>query len=295
MAEVYTDQPPEEYTYEDFLADAALVSVGLVAALGPLANPFRVPGLSPQAWVDFLALIYPFVDDARRQISESARKFYDWERFQHYGPVEIDGQTMYPRSQVDLDNYFFDWFVEDMEEGRKNFVKENASEDNLATVLSLADKQAEMGGRRTILRAVDDDPQVVGWARVEGTENVGSCGFCAMLISRGPVYKESDYAGLDTDDKVEAVEIYRRAEESGDDSELMALMNRWHPNCDCKVVPVFDRRNWKGRDEYLRYEQLWVKHTKGLNGKDAVRAFRKAIESGYDEHHDAPAVLRPVA
>jgi hypothetical protein len=86
-----------------------------------------------------------------------------------------------------------------------------------------------------------------------------------MLISRGPVYKTADRAGQSP---------------AGVPEELMT---RWHPNCDCKVVPVFDIFNWPGRDQYLYYENLWAEVTKGYaggkNGGDKLKVFRSHLES----------------
>ncbi|MFD1047547.1 hypothetical protein ACFQ1S_19375, partial [Kibdelosporangium lantanae] len=69
--------------------------------------------------------------------------------------------------------------------------------------------------------------------------------------------------------------------EAGDPKALDELMTRWHPGCDCKVVPVFNRAAWPGRDACLRARQIWAQHTKGHTRMDnKLNAFRRAIERG---------------
>lgn len=105
-----------------------------------------------------------------------------------------------------------------------------------------------------------------GWARMlTGADN---CAFCVTLASRGAVYTSRNTA------------LY-----GGD-------MQRYHPNCDCIAVPVFNRRTWPGWAEarrlYAFYEKAAAEHpdTHGIN------AVRK-----YLNNHDLPQIpdLRTVA
>lgn len=104
------------------------------------------------------------------------------------------------------------------------------------------------GGRKTIINAVDDDREAIGWARV-GDAN--PCAFCSMLISRGPVYSEET-------------------------AKFQA-----HPHCACIAAPVWSRDEaWLGHSKDL-YKQ-WKTATAGHSGKDAIRAWRRYWE-GRDE------------
>lgn len=99
-----------------------------------------------------------------------------------------------------------------------------------------------------------------------------------MLVSRGGVYLSAESAGLNISN-TKAIELI----DKGDEQSIDAAMTRWHPGCDCRVVPIFDESNWSGRDAYLRAERIWREVTRGLSGRDAMNAFRRAIESGeYD-------------
>lgn len=124
-------------------------------------------------------------------------------------------------------------------------------------VQAVAERHARMPSREAFTDAVesgdDDDGPEIGWARVlTGAE---SCGFCAMLASRGPVYKSkksaSDAGGVDG--------------------------KAYHDNCDCEVVLVREDQDWVGREEYEALEQLWASSTAGTNGKSALKAFTAAL------------------
>ncbi|MDV6274083.1 EndoU domain-containing protein [Rhodococcus erythropolis] len=124
-------------------------------------------------------------------------------------------------------------------------------------VQAVAERHARMPSREAFTDAVesddDDDGPEIGWARVlTGAE---SCGFCAMLASRGPVYKSkktaSDAGGVDG--------------------------KSYHDNCDCEVVLVREDQDWVGREEYEALEQLWASSTAGTNGKSALKAFTAAL------------------
>lgn len=102
------------------------------------------------------------------------------------------------------------------------------------------------GGRDTILRTVEHDDAALGWAR---TTSGTPCSFCAMLASRGPVYK---------------------SEQTGD--------FKAHDHCHCGTEPVYSKdADWPpgARD----YQALWQESTRGHSGKAALNAFRRAFEA----------------
>jgi len=75
-----------------------------------------------------------------------------------------------------------------------------------------------------------------------------------MLISRGPVYPSRSSALF--------------AKDGG----------RFHDNCHCAVEPVFTDGEWQGRDQYEHFSQVWDEATRGLDGQEAVTAFRRSID-----------------
>ena len=102
--------------------------------------------------------------------------------------------------------------------------------------------------------------KIVGWARVATGDE--TCGWCWMLVSRGPVYTDAASAGLDNPvDDIDALEELGTTNGSQDLKTLQVAarghMTEWHPGCDCIAVPVFDRNNWVGRDTHRRALEDW--------------------------------------
>lgn len=112
------------------------------------------------------------------------------------------------------------------------------------------------GGRAVVLRDVAQDEKALGWARVTRDN---PCAFCAMLASRGPVYKTRQQAGFQP-----------------------------HDHCRCYPEPVFTRdAPWPGRGR--EFQELWYSATSGYSGRDAINAFRRAHERGLREVRRADA------
>jgi hypothetical protein len=256
-------------TAEQYAVAQAAISTQLVREVIPIVEEYRARGLTIGMWYQLLSRLFPIVSRLYRQSAELGRFFYDSQRGIHNPGLG--------RHDFILPTYRLEWFVENMEPARLDLSKPGASDYSIERMALRAMKEVENGGRRSVLRPVEDpdfeDPVVQGWARVAtGRE---TCGFCMMLVSRGPVYRTAVGAGLDTDDTT-AVDLLA----AGDTEAMNKLMKRWHEGCDCKVVPVFDKANWPGRDAYLRARRIWNNATKGYGGKDAINAFRRAIEKG---------------
>jgi hypothetical protein len=101
------------------------------------------------------------------------------------------------------------------------------------------------GGRETLDRSVRADRRALGWARVTSGR---ACSFCRLLRSRGAVYK-------------------------ADTSKFQA-----HDHCSCTSEPVWSK------DQPLppgsvEDAELYRQVTAGLKGRDALNAFRKAVEA----------------
>lgn len=97
-------------------------------------------------------------------------------------------------------------------------------------------------GRETVLEAVRRDEAALGWARVTDAK---PCAFCAMLASRGPVYKER------------------------------TVRFRAHDHCTCTAEPVYEGSNWPGRAR--EFHDLW-QQTKHDRTTSPLNAFRRALK-----------------
>lgn len=96
--------------------------------------------------------------------------------------------------------------------------------------------------RYTVIRAVNSDKRAMGWARVTG----GSpCAWCAMLASRGPVYKGDP----------NAIEIWD------------------HDHGGCSAEPAFPGYEWNPKSAELR--RAWNEHA---TGDDQLLSFRRHLE-----------------
>jgi hypothetical protein len=107
-----------------------------------------------------------------------------------------------------------------------------------------------MNGARSVINAAGTrDRAVIGWVRLSRTGT--PCGWCAMLISRGPVYKSEKTALGDVD--------------------------KYHDNCNCYAEPVYSTEQYNDSPLYAlnrRYAELWPQVTRGLGGKDALNVWR---------------------
>lgn len=104
------------------------------------------------------------------------------------------------------------------------------------------------GGRDTITDTITADPHALGWARATSGH---ACSFCAMLASRGPVYKSEGTAGFQA-----------------------------HDGCHCAPEPVYQAdAPWPAGSD--GYHDLWqqAKDQAGGEGVKPVVMFRRLIES----------------
>lgn len=118
-----------------------------------------------------------------------------------------------------------------------------------------AARVAMNGGRSEIWTYLHLDKRVLGWARYSTTGT--PCGWCAMLISRGPVYRSAESAQFS-------------------DGDL------YHDNCHCSAIPVFSQEQYDKSaafDLNRQYHEEWPRVTKGLSGKAAVSAWRRYIRT----------------
>lgn len=262
-------------TVQQYAAAQAAITEALASVVAQFATLFRASGLTESDWSNLLSLLYPYVQEAREGSSRLGRQWFDTNHRIYHPEV--------PPPDALLVGYKPQWFVEEMFPAKKEFMKPGASDHATSQVVLRAMKAVENGGRRQVVRGAETElaheRKTVGWARVAtGRE---TCAFCLMLVSRGPVYMSASSAGLDLDDTSAKQLFDEVGQQLGNSSaELDALMTRWHAGCDCKVVPVFDKQNWPGREAQKRSLKIWKETTRGYSGKDAMNAFRRAIERG---------------
>lgn len=124
---------------------------------------------------------------------------------------------------------------------------EKAMQTGLASVSGSASRLMLQAGRDTILEEVERDSHIVGYTRVAGAD---ACAFCAMVASRGPVYKTESTAGK---------------------------FNAWHDHCNCGVEIVYKDSEWPAHSR--EYQDLWYESGGTLKG------FRRALHQKQAEGH----------
>lgn len=264
-------------TPEQYAVSQAAITSALASYVQRMASLFTGPALSLAQWRDFLRLLFPEVQKRYSMSASLGRQFYDSQR-KKYHPDLV-------RNDRPLSELRWDWFVQDMEPARKALSLADAPQTAVNRVTLAAVREVEMAGRRQVIGAVNNDPDleskldevevrgeerpVIGWARVAtGRE---TCAWCLMLISRGAelnhkgnfAYAEAATAGLRLDDET-AIDIFN--EEGGDPAKFLARLreesddnvDEWHAGCDCVAVPVFDLNDWPGREQATSALQLWV-------------------------------------
>ncbi|MPZ27534.1 MAG: hypothetical protein GEV12_14275 [Micromonosporaceae bacterium] len=112
-----------------------------------------------------------------------------------------------------------------------------------STLAGSAQRLAEAGSRETVDATVAGSDLIVGWRRVTDAD---PCFFCAMLASRGAVYKTAGTAGAG---------------------------NPFHDHDQCTVEPLYMRETEP--PEVQRLADLWREVTAGHSGKAAIREWRR--------------------
>lgn len=108
-------------------------------------------------------------------------------------------------------------------------------------------------GQERIYDNVVSDPVAIGWAR---TTKPGCCYFCAMLASRGHVYKEDSF-------------------EESNERFIGPGEHKIHDHCGCGLRPLYSRDDPEpDRNEAL--SQLWADEAAKFSGHAAIKAFRNA-------------------
>lgn len=242
--------------------------------------PYQSIQLGVTPWYQVLQVLYSLMFPAAERSAMISRDYYDYKRAEAGLPAHL----------IPLQVPNFNRFVKDMEEVRPFLMSPTTSEHQIHQAAMRVARTVENSGRWTVMKATEyedsafpsDEPVpassgksrfVRGWARMAtGAE---TCGWCWMLVSRGPVYRSAKSAGS-TLGKRDALQTIGAQE--FDTSEHM---NAWHTGCDCKIVPVFDLQNWDGKDRQLAAEELWKQISRNeSNNRDAINAYRRAVQDG---------------
>lgn len=205
----------------------------------------------------------PLADDAQGVIVEG----FDWPEEPEEGHERASTVSMVSQGLAPV---YQELSQEDGDRGRgrlddPDFLSElNDSIETAGNRAAMAaDREAQRGGRDLIRRASQADQRVLGWARVTDGD---PCGFCAMLASRGAVYRTRAHAGIRGLGSEGLPEVHR------DDLE------KYHNGCHCQTVPIYSRDEFL-TDQARDYANQWREVTRGTEGDEARRAWRRHIDA----------------
>lgn len=218
-------------TVEEYRRAQAGITGRLLRQLLPLLQ-LAPPRPSQRQWRALVAAAYPAVYRARLESYALAARFYAGERARQTGAVEVVDipRRNYPPEALDTA-----WRrtvkprLDSLDEG------DPVPPVMVAEAATVAERHAADAGRQAVIDTARHDPQALGYARTPTGDS--TCAFCLMLTSRGPVYKSASAALLRD-----------------------GTSEPYHDRCDCIAVPVFDRGDWAGRDEYVNAKRVWDDH-----------------------------------
>lgn len=128
-------------------------------------------------------------------------------------------------------------------------------------VAGSADRISLNGGRTYWLNAHREDRYSLAYFR---NPRAGCCSFCAMLASRGAVYREDSFDSSDP-------RFFGPGNAKVHDSCHCTIGSIWRQESSTVVLPAFG----------AQMGTLWEQATKGLSGKAAQNAFRNAYEASF--------------
>lgn len=224
-----------------------------------LMNPAKVD----DSWPAVRAALMPIVQEARVQSATLARAAYTEAR-QEAG-IPDDGFKPAEPLRLAIDRLEASLDVTGPVEFKKAIAAgktpQQAMDAAAVRMVGATQYLALEGGRSVMKQSIEADERATGWARVTDGD---PCAWCAMLASRGPVYKTAQTAG--------------DPRQGGD---------RYHDHCACQAWPAFTLNEpFVGIAERL-YDD-WLRETRGRGGKHAVNAFRRWWESEGRAAYQAP-------
>lgn len=144
--------------------------------------------------------------------------------------------------------------------------EEQAKDRGLVVASGSASRHMLVGGREVQMELIDSDDAILGYIRVTDGD---PCSFCALLASRGPVYKQKSFLNADS-------KFAKHPKFAGISREEAKV----HDNCACQLEPVYVKagNTWPGRSREFR--RLYNDKVAGkYSSHDLRRAFRREYEA----------------
>lgn len=265
--------PPKQATSLRYRGIQALMAARMAQRVLQVWRDLMNPAKVDASWLAVRGALVPIVEQGRQQSADLARAAYGDARreasaeegmaedgFRPQGPLPL----LLSRLESALDVTGPVEFKKAIAAGKP---PQQAMEAAAVRMVGTTQYLALEGGRQVMQRSIEVDERATGWARVTDGD---PCAWCAMLASRGPVYKSDRTGGRDQNARFVG------------DGEF-----KYHDHCACQAWPSFTNDEpFIGVAEKL-YDD-WLRTTRGRGGKHAVNAFRSWWESEGRAAYAAP-------
>jgi hypothetical protein len=224
-----------------------------------LINPDRLQVTLP-TWIEAVAALVARYSEASATLGAD---FYDGEREAAGVPGTFTVQLADPPPGEQTSNSLR-WATKDLwprGEGVATVAQLEPLDARLEAAMSKADgavgRLVLNAGRETVQDAVRRDGEAIAYARAAA---LGCCSFCALMSSRGAVYKDRGTVGEDANDQF-----------IGDDSVI-----KYHNYCRCQPIPVFRGQSFELSPKAREWDRIYREYAQGHPG-DQLRRFRVAL------------------
>lgn len=231
-----------------------------LSRLWQLLRPERPQSAGP--WIDMVGQL---VDVYGRAAAFLAAEVYDGQRVAAgvTGRFSVDLAEGPPAEQVEASLRWAtkDIWPRDVEDPRTTWAQSQPQAVRLATAetktAGAVEKLVLDQGRETTRRAVRSDRAAVGYARAAA---LGCCAFCALMSSRGAIYKDLDSVGREANERF-----------TGADSVI-----KYHDFCRCQPIAVFAGQRFELSSHAAGWDRLYYEKAAGRSG-DQLKLFRRAF------------------
>lgn len=224
-----------------------------------LINPNRLQATVP-TWIEAVAALVARYAEASATLGAD---FYDGERETADVAGAFTVQLADPPPEEQTSNSLR-WATKDLwprDEDEATVAQLEPLDVRLEAAMSKADGAVDRlvlnAGRETVQEAVRQDRGAVAYARAAA---LGCCSFCALMSSRGAVYKDRGTVGEDANDRF-----------VGNDSVI-----KYHNYCRCQPIPVFRGQSFELSPKAREWDRIYREFAQGHPGQQ-LRLFRAAL------------------
>jgi hypothetical protein len=220
-----------------------------VARLWPLLDKANLPGSFP-GWV---AAMSALINRYHAQSATASAAFYRAAREAATGSPTPDSLVRLAKAPDS------EWVSRALGFAGPGMLSRDTARPNtaLSTTLGTAARIALDGGRSTLAATVEADPAALGWYRVTDGD---PCAFCALVASRGIVYKDEGTAGRDANSQFTGSGLFKYHNDCGCIAAAAFARDQELPALSAKAAEVYKSRG--SGDALVAFRKAWNDHQK---------------------------------